>query len=343
MEGTKTITGTLFLSDLFYHVRPPGPTWFGPLDDILLTNRAGSTVSSPSSHSLQRGDIIEIVGAPCTAKTHTLYFLALTTLVPSSWEARIRPIPHSPDLAATGEKGETVQIPLGGRGKGVVALDCDGKFRVKRLAELLRFYFEGRLRDYLKGANLDGLELSDERNMDAMVQVALEHLHVFRPASLPQLTATVRSLPSYLRAAARGKEIAFLIVDGLSALHILPSTTATMNSDLVSALREVRSRTGWITLVTSWASHRSPAVPTLPSRLGSSTSTPQHMVQPMSEAHWALTAQIVTSPITRRAKVEVEGDGEQLEACFRASVNPGRERFEIVISDRDVGAFECGS
>ncbi|KAH8919644.1 hypothetical protein BT69DRAFT_1337114 [Atractiella rhizophila] len=291
MEGTKTRTGTLF----------------EPLDDILLTNRTGSTVSSPSSHSLHRGDIVGIVGAPCTVKTHT-YFFALTTLVPSLWEARIRPIAQFPHLAATGENGENSADSAWGK-------------RKRSGGAGLRWEVQGEEIGGVVAANLDVSELSEETNMGRYGSSCAEassrlspHLP---PPPPPQLTATVRSLPPYLRAEAPGKEIAFLLVDGLSALHILPSTT-TMNSDLVPALHKVRLHTGWITLITSWASHRSPAVPTLPSHSSSSSSTPQqHLVQPLSEAHWVLTAQIVTSRFTYTGNSALSW---RLQSCMREQI-----------------------
>ncbi|KAH8927798.1 hypothetical protein BT69DRAFT_1293810 [Atractiella rhizophila] len=285
MEGTKTITGTLLFIEtrsflavvlvVSFLIRGISAE-FG-LVVVKPKHSRGSRAISLVHHQLHMISLkllkqIQIVEE---TSSRSLALLAQPRRTPStSWRSphsfrhrgkREFDPSHIPRISRDRRERRDSADSAWGKRKGSGGAGLRWEIQVKRLAELLRFYFEGRLRDYLKGANLDGLELSDERNMDAMVQVALEHLHVFRPASLPQLTATL--------------------------VH----------------------------------------------------PTPQHMVQPMSEAHWALTAQIVTSPITRRAKVEVEGDGEQLEACFRASVNPGRERFEIVISDRDVGAFECGS
>ncbi|KAK8864485.1 hypothetical protein IAR55_001735 [Kwoniella newhampshirensis] len=75
-----------------YNTSPPGPTFIPDLDELILEGRP-----HPGGSSLQRGDLVELVGGSGSGKTSFLTFQLLTSLLPAS-------LPTSP-----------FPVPLGGR------------------------------------------------------------------------------------------------------------------------------------------------------------------------------------------------------------------------------------
>lgn len=77
-----------------------------------------------------------------------------------------------------------------------MVFDADGKFDVERLAQVIRHYIHrGPLRQNQDAVAKDIHESSAD---DEAVRIALLHVHIFRPQSLPSLVLTVGALPAYL-------------------------------------------------------------------------------------------------------------------------------------------------
>ncbi|WWD17209.1 hypothetical protein CI109_101647 [Kwoniella shandongensis] len=98
-EGLLKDIGTGTAAELImavrYNTSPPGPTFIPPLDELILEGRP-----HPGGSSLQRGDLVELVGGSGSGKTSFLIFQLLTTLLPAS----LAPTPPS-----------LLPIPIGGR------------------------------------------------------------------------------------------------------------------------------------------------------------------------------------------------------------------------------------
>lgn len=68
----------------------------------------------------------------------------------------------------------------------MVVLDLDNRFSVFRLQQIL-------------SSHLRSLEVPlQEEDIASLIHVSLQHLHIFRPQSLPSLLATIESLSTYL-------------------------------------------------------------------------------------------------------------------------------------------------
>ncbi|ORX35788.1 hypothetical protein BD324DRAFT_79816 [Kockovaella imperatae] len=93
-------TAQQLVTSVRYANAPPGLTFIPPLDDILLCARP-----HPGGSSLQRGDLIELIGPSGAGKTTLLSFVLTTTLLPSHIDIPL-PAPGS----------HVVRVPLGGAG-----------------------------------------------------------------------------------------------------------------------------------------------------------------------------------------------------------------------------------
>lgn len=131
--------------------------------------------------SLHRGDIVELQGPSGSGKSHLLYYLICSCILP---------------------------LRLGGWNKVSVVFDTDGTFDIHRLQTLLR----GRLKHNF---------LSDERSTGQIISVALRNLHIFRPNSSSQLAAGLANLSTYHVSNLPTSEIALLAIDSVSAFNWL--------------------------------------------------------------------------------------------------------------------------
>ncbi|PIL31628.1 hypothetical protein GSI_06330 [Ganoderma sinense ZZ0214-1] len=167
-----------------------GHTFIPALDTHLSSVNAHRT-----SHKwpLNRGDVIEVQGPAASGKTHFLYHMLATCLMPSQHHGK-----H-----------------LGGWGKAAILFDVDGNFDISRLHELL----VSRLTRLLSQEESHAAMLSVE--CDEVATQCLESLHIFRPTSSAQLAVTLLHLPNYhaMDPRLQDAEIGLLVVDSLSAFY----------------------------------------------------------------------------------------------------------------------------
>ncbi|KAI0639735.1 hypothetical protein C8Q77DRAFT_1164437 [Trametes polyzona] len=168
---------------------PPGLSHIPALDAHLAAVNARRTFRNwPLNH----GDVVEIQGPAASGKTHFVYHLLITCLLPES----------------------RLDVELGGWGKSAVIIDTDGTFSIRRLHALFVF----RLRRFL--GDDDPTDVTAPSAEDLATQY-LQDLHVFRPTSSAQLAITLLHLPDYHASNPRlqDKAIGLLAVDSMSAFY----------------------------------------------------------------------------------------------------------------------------
>lgn len=164
---------------------PPGFTHIPALDAHFL-----STIQRPATSlsSLNRGDVLEIQGPPSSGKTHLLYHLLVTCILPSS---------H-------------LSTNIGGWGKAAIICDTDATFDILRINQLLL----SRLNHLLSFDSYANPDSAQE-----ITKMSLEKLHIFRPMSSIQLAVTITHLPAYHAAHIPDTEIGLLAIDSISAFY----------------------------------------------------------------------------------------------------------------------------
>lgn len=167
---------------------PAGQT-FVPALDMHLSSV--NTRRTSRTWPLNQGDVVEIQGPAASGKTHLLYHMLVTCLIPRQHEGK--------DIA--------------GWGKAAVLFDTDARFSITRLHRLL----VSRLCRLL---DLDSAVDSSVIAEDLANQ-CLKNLHVFHPASSLQLAITLLHLPRYHSTNPRlqEQEIGILAIDSLSAFY----------------------------------------------------------------------------------------------------------------------------
>ncbi|KAL7285160.1 hypothetical protein ACG7TL_000252 [Trametes sanguinea] len=178
-----------FLSSVRSETSPPGLTHIPALDTHLAS--VNKTLPIPREWPLNRGDVLEVQGPAASGKTHLVYHMLITCLLP---ERRL-------------------DVELGGWGAAAILIDTDGKFNIRRLHELLM----SRLRSFLG----DDDPLDASTSIEDLATEYLQHLHVLRPTSLTQLAITLLNLQHYHATNTRlqDKEIGLLAIDSLSAFY----------------------------------------------------------------------------------------------------------------------------
>ncbi|TFK76994.1 hypothetical protein BDN72DRAFT_890780 [Pluteus cervinus] len=165
------------------------------LDDIhseslaqcLVRLRPQRQLTVLPSVPLTRGDIVEIQGPHTSGKSHLVYLLAITCILPPS---------H-------------LDVIFDGWGHSAVVMDTDGSFSIARFAHLLRQHID----------RLFPNTYSREQVMQEIFTASLTRLHVFWPNSTSQLAATICHLPAHLASKYPGQEIGMIAIDSMSAFH----------------------------------------------------------------------------------------------------------------------------
>lgn len=183
-EEADIFSTTQLLEDFRRLQRTDGDRILGvPQIDRIL--RAFHHDPHTSQHS-----VVEITsGTPGSGKTHLLYYLTATAVLPAY-------------------NGFTPPGP----GGAAVVLDTDNRFSVPRLAQVMLSMLQRH------AAQPDPPPAA--RSAEETVLSALRHIHIFQPQSLPSLVATVARLPSYLlspghHSAARSLDL--LVLDSAAA------------------------------------------------------------------------------------------------------------------------------
>ncbi|KAL8290075.1 hypothetical protein RQP46_003014 [Phenoliferia psychrophenolica] len=183
-SGIHTESGRALLSSVRFATTPQGDTFVTGLDTLVTT--------------FERGDVIEVQGGPSSGKTQLLLCLAMTAILPQTWEPVV--------------KGQTLNVYLGGKGKAVAFFDCTQRFDIERLASLLRSYLAAQLASAL-GPRLGP---PPEQLTELEVMRCLGRLRVYTPGSTIELAATLLRLPADLASDHTSHDLAYVIVDGSS-------------------------------------------------------------------------------------------------------------------------------
>ncbi|KAI0931927.1 hypothetical protein AcW1_000800 [Taiwanofungus camphoratus] len=185
-----------FLTAIRSETSAPGTTQIPALDTHLAT---GIPTFQRSQLSLKYGDVIEIQGPAACGKSHLLYHLLMTCIIPSNYRS----------------------INLGGWDKAAVLFDTDGTFNIGRFQKLL----VSRLsRSMSLATHSDKPSVTSQfasLPVEDLASHCLTRLHIFRPTSSFQLAATLLHLPTYhsTTASLQSVEIGILAIDSLSAFY----------------------------------------------------------------------------------------------------------------------------
>ena len=229
----------------------------------------GSLPSRESS--LNSGDVLEIQGPAASGKTELLYHLAANCILPSNVL-----------VASLGISAERT-VHLGGWQKSVVVFDCDGRWDILRLHNILIT----RLNLACSKAPLPPIP---EMTVSSIAMKSLSRLHLFRPTSSIQLAATLLHLPKYHAEHMPNEEIRMLFVDSISSFYWADrwqaeaslagpkrSPRSNLLGDVLRCLQGFRLSHGPVTILTNWGLNP------LPSSESSASPTPffrQHLAFP---------------------------------------------------------------
>ncbi|KAH9937145.1 uncharacterized protein B0H18DRAFT_188562 [Fomitopsis serialis] len=242
LAQVPTETMQSFLTSL-RHAYPIGSTCILALDGHI------SSLDLQRPISLSRGDVLEIQGPAASGKSHLLYHLLATCILPSAYSS----------------------VEIRGWECAAVLFDTDGKFSVKRFSHLLLF----RLSQILRDAKNTSLPAIEDQALEDMVGQCLSRLHIFRPSSSAHLATTLMHLPDYhsTHPSLRSYEIGLLAIDSLSAFYwndrflgeqwrTTSGLTAPGNAistepvsplrQVIVALQSVRVMRGPLTVLTNW-------------------------------------------------------------------------------------------
>jgi DNA-repair protein XRCC2 len=222
---------------MFCSAGPPGCTQIPALDAYFLS----AYRHKPSLSSFNAGDVIEIQGPAASGKTHLLYHLIITCILPSF---------HA-------------SSHIGGWEKRAIVFDTDGTFHVRRLRTLLLARLDRLL-------HLNSNEENAALVIEELVDEALQKVHIFHPNSSAQLAATLTYLPVYQTVHFRDVGIGFLCVDSISSFYwpdrftdeqMRPAAVPVSNTTIswvptlqhvLLALHNFRLSHGPVTVLTNW-------------------------------------------------------------------------------------------
>lgn len=197
-------------------VSPPALTGIPSLDSYL------ATVERPVN-----GSVISINGPLGSGKTHLLYFLVATCVLPAN---------H-------------LSLPVGGWNKAAFILDLDGHFQISRFHDIL----VNRLQQFLP--TLD---------VTSCVERCLSYTHIFRPTSSGHLAATLLHLQRYHTKHCPDVDLGMVAVHSIGAFmwfdrftaEQLRSTSAKVGAmpslEIFSSLERLRVDNGLSIVLTDW-------------------------------------------------------------------------------------------
>lgn len=195
-------------------------------------------------------------GPPASGKSALAHFLTSTTILPLTWDVEIG--------------GKVLQVEVGGKDQGVVWFDCDGRFEVSRVADFVRTHLSIVLGAKVSEAFNVTTKLEEEcaQLVEGKLRLIMKVLRVFKPDSLLRLSATLHSLPEFLKEGQlfddmkedgdnddtealrlSTKELSLLILEGLYTL--LPSSPSSSSlRQLLSSLSHARTLLSPIIIIT---------------------------------------------------------------------------------------------
>ncbi|KAG9019309.1 hypothetical protein FRB90_004022 [Tulasnella sp. 427] len=258
---------------------PPGATFITQLDSHIASANPDSLVGDST---LSHGDVIEIQGPAASGKTQLLHFFAMTCVLPPV--ASITCTATSQETLASAESsGSSRDIALGGRGKAVMILDCDGRWSMLRLhriiESLLSVKFSEAFADMqIQLSRIPNLTLLFTPSPADVAKQCLKRAHLFRPTSSMSLATTLLALPAYHKQKMPDQDMLMVFIDSISAFHhadkwaieeanlasraksganktapVPPRTDLRAMTHITNAIQALQRTHGVITLITNWA------------------------------------------------------------------------------------------
>lgn len=163
--------------------------------------------------------MIQIQGHPGSGKTHLLYFLVATCIMPMDYLSQ----------------------SIGGWARAAFIIDTNGHFRISRLHDIL----------------LDRLQvLLPSQYVAPIIERCLERVHIFRPNSSEQLSATLAHLPKYHAKNLPEMDLGMVAIHSIDSFYWLDrfraeqlrstSPLGAVSRNIFSILENLSSRHGFI-------------------------------------------------------------------------------------------------
>ncbi|KAI9786370.1 MAG: hypothetical protein M1816_008031 [Peltula sp. TS41687] len=222
VEGVDELLRSLLSLHQQHHHRQQTPQ---PLFSSLPLGFPFPFLSHPP-RSTNHPKSLSIHGPPSSGKTHLLYQLCATSVLPTRYS---------------------------GQASTVILLDTDQRFDVVRCAQVMRHSLLCRRKPAAStsaamtpaAAEAEAVEeekeKAKEKEVESIIENALSHIHVFRPTSTDQLIATIQHIPTYLfgtesgsgsgtaddnnshgnsnHSSSRGRKLAAVVLDSSSAFY----------------------------------------------------------------------------------------------------------------------------
>ncbi|KAI6044933.1 hypothetical protein EDC04DRAFT_177915 [Pisolithus marmoratus] len=148
------------------------------------------TISLLDDHPpIGRGDVVEIQGPASSGKTHLLYHLLLSCILPPA---------KSSDHTSSSPANQ---------GTSAIIYDLDFSFDILQFRRLLVKRISCLFPTFGVAEHA------------RLVQASFRRLHIFRPRSQSQLAASLKYLASYHTSRMQENEIGFLAVDSISTFY----------------------------------------------------------------------------------------------------------------------------
>ncbi|KIO25212.1 hypothetical protein M407DRAFT_25436 [Tulasnella calospora MUT 4182] len=259
---------------------PPGATFISNLDNHIV---AAIQDGVAGDSTLNRGDVIEVQGPAASGKTQLLHFFAMTCVLPVEMSITCS-LSSSEAPSTTSIFASTRTVQLGGRGKAVVICDCDGRWSMLRLHDIIHSYLSTKFAQNFEvvqgqASNIPNATLQFTPTASEIAKQCLKRAHLFRPTSSMSLATTLLALPTYHQQKMPDQELLMVFIDSISAFHHSdkwvteeanlaprPSTNKTAagqplapRADLkamthiIKAIQPLQRSHGVITFITNWA------------------------------------------------------------------------------------------
>ncbi|KAG9047502.1 hypothetical protein FS837_002087 [Tulasnella sp. UAMH 9824] len=199
---------------------PPGATFISDFDRHIA---AAIPDALAGDSTLNRGDVIEIQGPAASGKTQLLHFFAMTCVLPVEMSMTCT-LSSSGTSATASISTSTRTIWLGGRGKAVVICDCDGRWSMLRLRDIIHSYLSTKFAQAFdeiqaQASNIPNAKLRFTPSASEIAQECLKRAHLFRPTSSMSLATTLLALPTYHQQKMPEQELLMIFIDSISAFH----------------------------------------------------------------------------------------------------------------------------
>ncbi|KAI9146172.1 P-loop containing nucleoside triphosphate hydrolase protein [Paraphysoderma sedebokerense] len=171
---------------------------------------------------LHPSDIIEIHGPTNAGKTEILYHIILTTILPFSWNYVIK------------RHNISITIHLDGGNRKVVFIDCDGRFDICRVRDMISSHLrhcvqcwfncyqeelaekQQHQRENSQTPTITIPDLPTSNEISAFTESVLSNLYIFNPTSLFNLLVTLYSLNNTVP---NIHQVSYVMIDSLSAFY----------------------------------------------------------------------------------------------------------------------------